>query len=137
LARKIQRILEANEETTVEDLVKALPNIPEKDIRELFETRFLTFYIEDLPDDPGFEIDPIGQQVDLALDQEKLLKEVEKLPSPHREVIQMSFGLLDGEELRPIHIAETLGFSKERVRVIKKEALEMLKDSFGGENPFV
>lgn len=136
LASKIQRLIENREGITVEELLAEFPQVPAKDVRELFETRFLTFYIEDLGDDPGFEIDPIGQQVDTALDQEKVLAAVEKLPSPHKEVIQMSFGLMDGEEHKPIKIAEELGISKERVRTLKKEALSLLNDSFGGVNPF-
>lgn len=136
LASKIQRVLENKEDITVDELYLEFPDVPKKDIHELYQTRFLTFYIEDMEDDPAFEIDPIGTIVDLRLDQEKILAVVEALGSPHKDVVFLSFGLLDSEEKRPLEIAKILDLPKEKVKQIKKEALDMLRASFGGKNPF-
>lgn len=136
LSARIQKVVEANEDITFQELVDHFPDIPQKDLRELFQTRFLTFYIEDLGEDPAFEINPIETSVNVKLDQEKIHSIIEYLPSPHKEIIQMSFGILDGEEVKPADIAKELGISREKLKALKKEGLEMLKEVLGDENPF-
>lgn len=137
LSSKIQRVIENKEGITVEELYAEFPDVPKKDVFELYQTRFLTFYIEDMEDDPAFEINPIETQVDARLDQERILAAVEALPSPHKEVILFSFGLVDSEEKKPVWIATELGMTKDKVKVVKKEAMELLKASFKGVNPFL
>lgn len=137
LSSRIEKVVDSNEDITFEELKVHFPEVPEKDLFELFQTRFLTFYIEDMGDDPEFEIDPIGEVVNDRLDREKIHTAVEKLPSPHREVIELSFGLLDGDDKRrPGDISKELGITKDQYRSIKREALGMLKTVFGGTNPF-
>jgi RNA polymerase sigma factor (sigma-70 family) len=137
LSSRIERVLEANEDMTFQELKTYFPDVPEKDLKELFETRFLTFYIEDMGEDREFQIDPIETIVNTKLDNERIHSVVEGLPDLHRQVIQASFGLLDGEDKRkPADIAKELGISRDRFKQIKREALEMLKSKFGGVNPF-
>ncbi len=54
LATKISRLREKNPDWSVEDVIAALPDVPEKDIRELFDTQYLTYYIDDM-DENDFE----------------------------------------------------------------------------------
>lgn len=136
LSARIQKLVDTNENLTFEELKSHFPEVPAKDLLELYQTRFLTYYIEDLGEDSSFEINPIEDQVNARLDQAKLHNAVASLPDIHRKVIVALFGLEDGEEQKHSDIAEELGLSKDGFKTIKKEALAMLKEIFGDENPF-
>lgn len=136
LSSRIQKVIESNEEITFDELKKEFPEVPEKDLKELFQTRFLTFYIEDIGDDPAFEINPIETQVNTKLDQEKIHEAVSKLPPIQREIIELSFGIIDGDELKPSEIIKKLGISRDMFKNLRKEALTSLKTTFGDSNPF-
>ncbi|HET8686538.1 MAG TPA: sigma-70 family RNA polymerase sigma factor [Methanosarcina sp.] len=136
LAAKIKRFVEVNEEASFEDLVKAFPDAKEKDLLELSQTSYLTYYIEDLGDDPAFEFNPIEEVVEQRMDQAKLHGMIDSLPSLHAEVIRLTFGIGDGVERKHNDIAEELGISKDALRKIKKEAMDMLRSKLGPANPF-
>lgn len=125
ISARIQKIKDTNENITLEEIQKLLPDVSEKDLRELSDTRYLTYYIEDM-DESEFEIDPIGTQVEKRMDDEITLKAVSSLPSPHREVIAKLFGFDDGKEETLANISKSLKMTKEQVKAIKAEALSML-----------
>lgn len=133
LSARIQKFLENKEvEPTFEELKKEFPDVAEKDLRELYNTRYLTYYLEDMTDDPAFEIDPIGTEVEARLDSDKIHNVIQTLPIPHRYIIEMSYGMTDGEEVTHANIAKQLNISKDQLREYKKEALEMLKEKLVG-----
>lgn len=136
LASRIQKVVDSDENISFDELKEHFPEVPDKDLKELFETKFLTYYIEDIGDDPAFEINPIESQVNTKLDQEKILAAVSRLPIDQRTVLEMSFGLVTGEEIKPNDIMKELGISRERLKELKKAALEALKLEFGDVNPF-
>lgn len=127
LASKIMRVREKNDSITLDELILEFPEIPAKDIAELYQSRYLTFYIEDM-DENEFEIDIIEEEVQKKIDDEKIWKAVASLPSPHREVIARCFGLEDGEEHSPAKMAKALKVPKEDIKRVKTEGLAMLKD---------
>lgn len=137
LSSRIQKVVESKEDITFDDLKKEFPDVPEKDLKELFQTRFLTFYIEDLGDDPAFEINPIETQVNIKLDQEKLHSAISSLPDCQRQIIELTFGIVDGEEYKPVDIIRKLGISRDTFKIQKKEALAKLKTILGDSNPFI
>jgi RNA polymerase sigma factor, sigma-70 family len=128
LSARIQKVLTSNENMTFEELKEAFPDVPEKDLKELSETRFLTYHLEDMGDDPALEIDPIANEVEVRIDREKIHAVIEELPSPHKDIIFMSFGLKDGRERTYADIAKELNISKDQLRDYKKEAFEMLRE---------
>lgn len=128
LAARIQKAVLSNETMSFEDLKKEFPDVPEKDLKELSETRFLTYHLEDIGDDPALEIDPISTEVEVRLDREKIHAVIEELPSPHKDIIFMSFGMKDGRERTHAEIAKALDISKDQLRDYKKEAFEMLRE---------
>lgn len=137
LSARIQKtIASKGEDLTFEELKAEFPDVAEKDLRELFQTRFLTFYIEELGDDPSFEINPIEEIVNSRIDQERLHVLVTSLPSPHREVIELSFGIFDGEDRKTVDVAKEMGISREKVKTLRAEALEILRQKMGGANTF-
>jgi RNA polymerase sigma factor (sigma-70 family) len=110
-------------------LKEKFPKVSEKDLRELSETKFLTYYIEDMStDSPEFEIDPIGTEVESRIDKERIHQMVDDLPSPHKEIVIMSYGLKDGDDKTHAEMAKTLNISKDQLRSYKREAMDMLKE---------
>jgi RNA polymerase primary sigma factor len=136
LAAKINKIKESNPKVSLDELKAQLPDVSEKDLIELSETSFLTYYIDDM-DENEFEVDMIGEQVQRSLDEERIWKAVSSLPSPHREVIARSCGLEDGEEYSPAQLAKMLKLPKEEVKRVKAEGLKMLKDRLGKREAYL
>lgn len=136
LAAKIQRFCENNEEAELSDLKEAFPDVAERDLKELSQTRYLTYYIEDIGEDPAFEINPIEDIVEQRMDQAHLWDMIESLPKVHADVVKLSFGIGDGVERQHGEIAKELGITKDALRKIKKEAMEMLRGKLGPVNPF-
>lgn len=137
LSARIQKVLEKNPGIGFEDLKNEFPDINEKDLRELFKTRFLTYMISDMEEtDPAFEINPIEDDVDTQLDRDRLHRLVARLTPEQRQVVELSFGLLDGEDRNIMEVSAELGVGKEKIKALKKEALDALKAFMGGVNPF-
>jgi RNA polymerase sigma factor (sigma-70 family) len=133
LIARIQKFTESKEEdVTFDELKKEFPEIREKDLRELYSTKYLTYYLDDITDDPSFEIDPIGTEVEVRMDRDKIHNIISKLPSPHREIIELTYGINDGEEMTNTNVAKELNLSKEQFREYKKEALSILRQQLGG-----
>jgi len=125
LAARITKFVESNPSVNFEMLKENFPDVSEKYLRELYDTSYLTYYIDDL-DESNFEIDPIGTQVETNLYNERLHAIVAELPEPHRDIIIMSFGLDDGEEKKINQIRRRLLLTKDQFKELKKEALAIL-----------
>lgn len=136
LAAKIVKIRDSNPGISIEDAKALLPGISEKDIIELWETKYLTYYIDDM-DEGEFEIDTIGESVQRKIDDERVWKAVASLPSPHREILARTYGLEDGEEHTPAKMAKALKLPKEEVKKIKAEGLKMLKQILGKKEAYL
>jgi RNA polymerase sigma factor (sigma-70 family) len=130
LGQRIQKYMEANpDKCSFEDLKQEFPDVSDKDLRELSESKFLTYYIEDMGSDgPEFEIDPIGTEVESRIDKERIHHMIDELPSPHKEIVLMAYGVKDGEEKTHAEMASNLNISKDQLRAYKREAMEMLKE---------
>jgi|ERR1700756_1468320 len=139
LSARIQKVLDKNPKMTFEELRAAFPDNTEKDLRELFGSRFLTFFIADISegeDAPAFEINPIEDDVETRLDRDKFHKIISELKPEHQEIIELTYGIHSGEEMNVAAISAHLGISKEKVKQLKQAALAELKDLLGGINPF-
>jgi RNA polymerase nonessential primary-like sigma factor len=69
---------------------------------------------------------PPDEAVAVSLERAALRRAVDRLPSPHRDVVLLRYGI-DGEE--PQHLTETgrrLGMSADKVRDIENKALKQL-----------
>jgi RNA polymerase nonessential primary-like sigma factor len=136
LAAKIQKVVDSRADVTLEDLYVEFPDVQRKDLAELFQTKYLTYYIEDMGDDAAFEINPIEAEVEKNLDREKVHARINELPYPHREVIGLFFGIHDEVERSLADVSKELGLSRETVKEVKREALAMLKDSLNVDFSF-
>lgn len=132
LAARISRAKDNNENVTVADIKKEFPNVSEKDIQELFETRYLTYYIDDL-EEGTLELESIIPSMEKELDNRRLLEVVSALPSPQKEIIILSFGLEDGHEMTFTQLSRKLILTREQLKILKNNALELLRDKLSGE----
>jgi RNA polymerase nonessential primary-like sigma factor len=130
LAAKIARLKEGDEDITFEQILAACPGHPEKDVRELSETAFLTCFIEDLSDT---ELVDIEFQVEDEIDDQRLHQRISELSDIHRQVLMMSLGFDDGLEKSIKEISKTTGLTRDEVNAHKREALETLRSGYGVE----
>ena len=126
LSSRIEKARQNKENITLEELKKEFSDIREKDIEELFYTRYLTYYIDDI-DENEFEIDPIGQEVQTNMDNDRVWKAVSSLPSPHKEIVAKLYGLEDGDEYTVAKVCKDMKLPKNIIRQLRNEGLEMLK----------
>jgi len=130
LASKIQRIVEDNEKITLQEIKDMLPDVKEKDIEELFHTKYLTYYIEDMTEDSSFEINPIEDEVEKRIEKDQLINHVMGLQEPYRTIIVYTFGLHNGEAESDMATAKKLGMKKDEFKRAKEKALAMLKEVY-------
>lgn len=131
ICAKIDKIKAANPEASKEEIRDMLrvQGLTEKQIKELFDYRYLTYYISDI-DEQNFLVNPIEENFEKQLDDEKVWKAVSQLPSPSREIIARMYGLVDGEEQTPNAIAKALHLTKEQVMSYVEDAMTTLRDVF-------
>ncbi len=133
LASRIQKVRDENESITLEQLKAMFEDVPPRDIEELYYTKYLTYYIEDMSDDPAFEINPIEEEVERRIEKEELTKRVMSMSEPYRSVIVFSFGLSDGSELTDAVVAKKLNLKRDEYKRVKERALKMLKEMYSGD----
>jgi RNA polymerase sigma factor (sigma-70 family) len=132
LAARITRAKDNNENVTVVDIKKEFPNVSEKDIQELFDTRYLTYYIDDL-EEGTLELESVIPTMEKELDNKRLLEIVSDLPSPQKEIIILSFGLEDGNEMTFTQLSRRLILTREQLKNLKNNALELLREKLSDD----
>lgn len=132
LAAKIGKAKERKENISLEDLKKEFPKVSEKDIKELSETRYLTYYIDDL-DEGVLELEAVIKDVETELDMKRFQECIYSLPSPHKDVIILSYGIEDGHEMTFTQLTRRLVLTRDQLKQVKKEALDMLREKLSGE----
>lgn len=123
IAAKIARLKEENEDITFEQIREQFPTTPEKDVRELSETAFLTCFLSDLPDG---ELLAADSEVEADIDSIRLHQNIADLDEMNQIVVMMAMGFDDGKEKSVKEISKTLGISRDKVSELRKEALESL-----------
>lgn len=110
---------------TKDELKEKFPDQKIEVLVELSNTKYLTYYFEDLLED-GASFEEIHVAYE-HLDKDDLLRLCKEIPHPHGAVVEMSFGLTDGKERSATYIADVLTMTRDDVRRVKREALEMLQ----------
>jgi RNA polymerase nonessential primary-like sigma factor len=78
----------------------------------------------ELLEDPGLSPEEFASQSSLRADLEKLMVD---LTPQQRQVLELRFGLEDGQAMTLARIGDLLNISRERVRQIEREALSKLR----------
>jgi RNA polymerase nonessential primary-like sigma factor len=78
----------------------------------------------ELLESSGTDPEEFVMQSNLSTDLERLIAE---LTPRQREVLQLRFGLVNGEALSLVQVGARLGISRERVRQVERQALELLR----------
>ncbi|WP_243832523.1 RNA polymerase sporulation sigma factor SigK [Orenia marismortui] len=81
----------------------------------------------------GTAIDVVSDKVESAIKEEKLYEKLKELDPRERKVLELRYGLSDGEEKTQREIAERLDISRSYVSRIEKKAVNKLHKKFNIE----
>jgi RNA polymerase primary sigma factor len=136
VARAERALVSELERTPTDDEIAKRAKLPVAQVREVKRTaRAVTSLDKPIGDDDGgslgdlFAADqaPVEEELEVSLRQEALHRALGELPEREREVIKLRFGLNgDRDPLSLEAIGRELGLTRERVRQIEAEALELL-----------
>ena len=139
LSKRIMNAQEAADHPlSLDELKTIFPEVNVKDLEELSQTRYLTFYFDDLMEEEKFDetslsVDviregfSISDSLDEMFEQDDVQRLLEFLDEDQKTVIRLSCGLHDGKERSSTFIAIYMDISREEVRKIRKEALKKLR----------
>lgn len=82
----------------------------------------------------GTAPDVVGEAVENLCEQERLNREIHRLTTREKWVLEMRFGLPDGRRKTQRDIAKILGISRSYVSRIEKHAITKLGKTLGGDN---
>ena len=80
-----------------------------------------------LSDILGTDVDCINRPIEQAIEKNILLETVEKLGERERRIMQLRFGLLDGEERTQKEVADIIGISQSYISRLEKRIVKRLK----------
>jgi RNA polymerase sigma factor (sigma-70 family) len=113
---------------TDDDLTKAFPDQQLPVLKELRDSKYLTYYLDDmLENDPSFEDHHASYEYIHEDDLHTLCKQ---LPPPYSTVVDKLFGLTDGKEMTLVQISQLLGVTRDDINKYRKEAFRRLRKKF-------
>jgi len=80
-----------------------------------------------LSDILGTDVDAINRPIEQDIEKNILLETVNKLAQRERQIMQLRFGLLDGEERTQKEVAEIIGISQSYISRLEKRIVKRLK----------
>lgn len=80
-----------------------------------------------LSDILGTDVDSINRPIEQAIEKNILLETVGKLGERERRIMQLRFGLLDGEERTQKEVADIIGISQSYISRLEKRIVKRLK----------
>jgi len=80
-----------------------------------------------LSDILGTDVDVINRPIEQDIEKTILLETVDKLAERERQIMQLRFGLLDGEERTQKEVAEIIGISQSYISRLEKRIVKRLK----------
>jgi RNA polymerase sigma factor (sigma-70 family) len=132
LATKIKKFVESKDAMpTLSELREEFPNASVKDLRELSKTQYITFYLDNMKDADMPIVNPIDQLVD-ELENDSLLKAIDALPYPDNQIVKLSYGIIDGVEMKPAEVVKALADPKYNQAYVKRslsKSMELLRDT--------
>lgn len=127
LAKKIAVEQEkTGRQLTDEELIAKFPNKKLKDLKDLSQSKYLTYYLDDLTNESELYKD-LEEGILESLDTDNLHEKINSLPSPMKEVIELSFGLDDGEEKKAKEVGAILSIKPDEVKRLKAEGILRLR----------
>ena len=133
LAKRItNREGELGRPMTDQELTQEFPDFKLKDLKDLSQTKYLTYYIDDFLTEENFVKDLEGEIIEF-LDNEDMKTAIEALPSPMKEVLELSFGFDDGKEKSASKVASELNLRTDEVKRLRVEALIRLRKTIHQE----
>ena len=132
LATKIKKFIESQDNMpSLSELREEFPNASIKDLRELSKTQYITFYLDNMKDTDMPIVHPIDQLVD-ELENHSLLEAIDSLPYPDSQIVKMTYGIIDGVEMKPAEIVKALADPKYNQAYVKRsliKSMEILRET--------
>lgn len=126
LSTRIRKFMEGREEEpTVDELRAAFPEASDRDLEELSQTQFLTFYLDDIDGDDSPTVIPISQ-MEKEMDVNKVKHLIDSLSYPDNIIATMAFGLDDGKPKSNRYIQDAIPESPSLKTI--KEVRSRVKD---------
>lgn len=108
LSTRIRKFIEGKEEEpSLEEIRLAFPEASDKDIEELSQTQFLTFYLDDIEGDETPTVVPITH-MEKEMDVNRVKDLIDSLAHPDNIIATMAFGLDDGKPKSNRYIQESI-----------------------------
>ena len=131
LAKRItNKEAELGRSMTDAELVAEFPDQKLKDLKDLSNTKYLTYYIDDFLTEDGFAENLEGEILE-TLDREDLTNAIESLPTPMKEVLELSFGFDDGKEKSASKVASELSLKTDEVKRLRVEGIMRVRRLMG------
>ena len=111
---------------TDEELQAKFPTKKLKDLKDLATSKYLTYYIDDMLGESEFCKD-LEELIFEEMDRDDLYGSINSLPSPMKEVIQLSFGFDNGKEKSAKEVSVALNIKPDEVKKLKAEGVLRLK----------
>lgn len=104
------------------ELIAEFPDFKLKDLKDLAQTKYLTYYIDDFLDEEGFVENLEGEIIE-SLDRDDLYTAISTLPTPMKEVLELSFGFDDGKEKSASKVGAELNLKSDEVKRLRLEGI--------------
>lgn len=126
LAARIKKHVDSTEGVaTLESLKKAFPDVSERDLKELSQTQYLTFYLDDMLDTDTPEISPFDYMLE-SDELDAVTAIIDRYAYPDNQIAKLSFGLIDEVEYKPTDIVKMIGDPEVDVSYVKQVKARML-----------
>lgn len=118
---------------TLDEMIDEFPDATERDLRELSQTQFLTFYFDNVNED-DLPIIEGTTQVDREMMIDQMYQIIEEMDGDDSELVKRLYGLTeDGKRQSYSTIQEDYpGISRQYLKDLKESALELLKEKMNG-----
>lgn len=127
LATKLKKYIEGLDSVpTLSELREEFPNASVRDLKELSKTQYITFYLDNMKEAEMPTVNPIDELVN-ELEDKSLMGAINALPYPDSTIVKLTYGLIDGTEMKPADIVKHLSDPKVNQAYVKKTLAKSLE----------
>lgn len=131
LATKVKRFVDGRDRfPTLEELIEEFPNASHKDLSELSKTQYITFYMDNMKDTELPIVRPIDALIE-EIENGSLAAAIEALPYPDSQILKLTYGFIDGVEMKPAEVVKALGnpkYNQAYVKRVLSKSMESLRE---------
>lgn len=124
---------ELGRDATINELIEEFPDSSEKDLRELSQTSFLTFYFDNVNED-DIPVLEGTTSVDRSILEDQMYEIIEGFEGNDPDMIKRMYGLTDEGKKESYSVIQEAypGTSRQYLKDLKERALEVLQEKMAG-----